>query len=565
MKKLLSITLALSLALTSLFTLVGCGGGGEKPDPNRTQIYVSVQECGLGNTFLDSLKTKYEALHPEIQIMRITNGENNDGVIAEIQNGGHDVYMFTHCNIANFTNVNNKTSDLFADISDIVTADGENSIHNRLFDSVKGYYNLGTEETPSYFVLPWFSSYKGTVYDVDLFEERHYFSTDPESELYYEGYDGESGTADDNWGPDGREDTFDDGLPATIGDFMQLINTMRMVDDQGKWVMPFCWTSFDGYSAGWLNGLWAAYEGQNYMLMTDFDGTYYSTNAEPLVIDNTNGYLTALQNGKAAALKFGEWIVNGGHYLPLSATAMDNEETQATYLESVVNDSPTAPRIAFMIEGTWWENEAKATFKEMENTDDEKYAYGTRKFGYLPFPRFVGAGCDELGVPEQWNTKLSIMGGDVGSIGSAVAINKKSKVVAEAKEFVKFAYSEAMCADFTIESGVSKPLQYDMSGRYGDMTHYQKSVYEITQLSKDENSNVEVISGLNRSKHIRTNPSFIEDIVGFTASRTKGSSSTVSDPFTVFIQQTLTASQYIENVEDYITKAKWDNAFSSLN
>lgn len=555
MKKLLSTILALALTFTAVFTLVGCQQG-EAIDPNRTQIYVSVQSLGVGDTFLTSLKKKYEAYNPKAQIMPVRNGTGDPK--AEIQNGGYDVYMFTNCNITDYVTWSTLNSDYFVDITDIVTAKPsleEKSIHERLFDGTRDYFNIGTDAAPKYIGLPWFNAYYGSVYDVDLFEQMHYFSTDPSSVLSYEGYDGIAGTEDDNWGPDGKEGSFDDGLPATYGDLKQLWLVMK--ED----VTPYCWTSFKGYSQAWLSSVWVAYEGQNFTLMTDFDGNYYTSNAEPLEVNSSNGYLMSKQWGKLAALKVAEDIIGGSYYLPASLnTSQDNILSQTSFLESVESSRP----IAMMMEGTWWENEAKGVFSEMETFIDAKYAYGTRRFGYMPFPRMVGEGVPE-GVPQQWNEKVSIRGGDVGSSCSMVAISKKSKNIEMAKDFVKFAYSEAMCADFNIESGTSRPIEYEMSAtELSKMTYYQQQIYQIAQLSKDPNSNVEVISGQNRSNYIKTDLEFINKISTF-VSRRENVSAEISNPFEHFASPgAMTAEEYFDNVGLIVTKALWDNKFGNI-
>jgi len=559
MKKIISTLIAFSLIISSLFVFSGCSKG-EKIDPNRTQIYVSVQSLGVGYEFAYNLKTKYEAHNPDAQVIIIENGSGD--AASEISNGGYDVYMFTNATMSQYVNLSNNTSDYWADLTDIVT-DGEDSIHKRLFDSSREYYNVGTETEPKYFALPWFSTYYGTVYDVDLFEKNHYFSTDPECTLTYEGYDGKMGTEDDNWGPDGKANTFDDGLPGTYGDLSSLVLAMKNDD-----VIPFSWTSFPGYTEAWLSYVWASYEGQNYMLMTDFDGTYHYNDVngveQSLVIDKTNGYETAFQNGKFAAIKVAEEIIKNNRYLNSSLNPeTGNIMAQSTYLNSV--QSSTTKPIAFLFEGTWWENEAKRTFEEMEKNIGEQYAYGARRFGFMPFPRFVGEGVP-TGIAPQWNSKLSIRGGDIGSSCSMVGVNKKSKCVDMAKDLVKFSYSREMCADFNAASGCSRALEYDMEKEQLEaMTYYQRQVYEIAQLSKDPNSNVEIVSGQNRGKYITADPNFVGDIASFTTLKKGSNSLTVSDPFGHFTETgSYTAEEYFSRIKEYITKAKWDSKFGNI-
>ena len=54
-------------------------------------------------------------------------------------------------------------------------------------------------------------------------------------------------------------------------------------------------------------------------------------------------------------------------------------------------------QIAMLVEGSWWENEAKPVFNEMAesyNTPSRKYGYGERRFGIMPLPVFEGGKSD---------------------------------------------------------------------------------------------------------------------------------------------------------------------------
>lgn len=544
MKKSIAKILSL-LFVTGSFAGFGACTFDDGIDKNKTQIYVSMQECGVGYTFLDSAKMKYEALNPKVQIIPVPEGaEGGEEVTAEIQNGGYDIYFTCNFQLNNYVNIHQGTSEYFADITDIVTKDDEDSLHAKMFENVRDYYNIGNDEKPQYFALPWYTAYNGTVYDVDLFENYHLFSTDAKSVLIYEGIDGVTGTADDNWGPDGREETFDDGLPGTYEDLKQLWLEMK-----GQGITPYSWTSFPGYASGWLATVWASYEGDNFELLKSFDGMYYSSDAEPLKIDNSNGYLVAFQNGKKAALQVAEDIIRGGYYLTRSLnTSQDNGLAQIDYLKSIESESP----IAFLFEGTWWENEAKKTFEEMEEFIDEKYAYGTRRFGLMPFPRFIGT----PGIPDQVNQSVTYLNGGVTSTVPVMLVNKHSANLKLAKDFVKFMYSDAMNADFTKEAGVSRPFYYKMEEeQLSELTYFQQQLYQISQ-----DTEIKLVAGLNRTDYSLQEPEFIADITRFNAEITGVGK--VTNPFLEFHNNSsLTVADYMTAVGKLVTESIWEDAF----
>lgn len=561
MKKAVSVTLTAVILVGSASSLFACAKkGGEKIDPNRTQLYVNVYECGVGTTFASdpgkvskavSLKEKFEELNPEVQVIVRTADVNGVGKQSAIGSGDTDVFYMANFDISQYANIATATSDYLADITDIVTEGGENSIASKMFKDSRQYFNLGTEEAPKYFCLPWFSSYMGTVYDVGLFKEEHLYSNDPEAVVTYAGLDCEEGTEDDNYGPDGKPETFDDGLPATWEDMKVLLEYMV-----GNGMLPFSWAYQDNYASSWLNALWGSYEGyENYSLMTDFDGTYtyHDENGDlkTKTVDETNGYEMAMQNGKLAAVTVAHYIIRNGWYDERSIKNSQQSAfvAQENFVKSVEDDDK---RVAFLMEGTWWENEAKKYFDEMVKfTGNKAYAYGTREFGYMPFPKFIGS----ADIPDQVNTKISVKGGGIGSSTAAVLISKNSKHLDIAKSFLKLAYSDEMNEQFNIASGVSKPFSYKMSEENLKLiTPYQANVYEISQ-----SENVESVSGLTRSKYAINGATIVEDIATFSILDSKNIEK--GDPFIVFKESAaMTVKSYMEGVAKNNTQEKWNSA-----
>ena len=209
MKKTVSITLTAAIMLGAASSLFACAQeNGEKIDANKTQLYVNVFECGVGTTFATdpsnvskaiSLKEKFETLNPNVQVIVRTADVNGVGKQSVIASGDTDIFYMATFDVSQYTNIAAASSDYLADITDIVTEGGENSIASKMFEDSRQYFNLGTEESPKYFCLPWFSSYMGTVYDVGLFKEEHLYSNDAEAVVEYAGLDCISGTEDDNW------------------------------------------------------------------------------------------------------------------------------------------------------------------------------------------------------------------------------------------------------------------------------------------------------------------------------------------------------------------------------
>lgn len=557
----------LATCLVSSFGLAGAGcnknngDGGEAIDPNRTQLYVNVRNCGIGTGFVEDLKVAYEKKNPKAQIIITTNDNyDHEGLQALKVAEKVDVVFAPNFILQDLVSINNQTSDLFADITDIVTEGAENSIMAKMYREEKDYHNIGTENQPKFYSLPWYVSYHGTVYDVDLFEEKGFYEVEG-----YTGLDCTADTEDDYWGPDGKENTYDDGLPATWEDMKLLMDEMV-----GNNITPFTWTSFKGYSDAWLSSVWANYEGaDNYSLLTSIDGTYtYSedtdwltggtenseTGFKELSVSMANGDSMAYQNGKKAALEVAEYIIQNNLYSAKAlGTTQNHYEAQTEYLFSaeLCKTDSKVQRIAFLLEGNWWENEAREAFAEMAEAYNAKYAYGTRRFGYFPWPKFIGS----EDIPDQVNTQTTLMGGVVTNRVNACAINKRTKQLDLAKDFVQFAYSDEGNAIFTTASGVLRPFDYTLTAEQrGDLTHFQKTLYD---LSREEST--QKVSGYTRTGLMYTASTYISGVYGFAATGVDGNK--YSEPFTAFTTSTgvgkvTTAEGYMDIVKKFVDSNK---------
>lgn len=559
MKRFLVMLMCFLLALTPL-SFAGCdcsGGVGEQEaiDPTRTQLRLSILKCGVGTTFGYQLKADYEKLNPNVQVLVYEATGEGDGPQMQtlMKNSDRDVVFMVNWTLSDYVNVGLKTSDIIADITDIVTTPrvaGEKSLHEKIHGSQATYHNVGTEENPVYFSLPWYTSFMSTTYDVKLFRDENLFELDG-----YAGLDCVAGTEDDQWGPDGEEGTYDDGFPATWEDMKVLLQEMKTVG-----IIPFTWTAFEGYLDSWMANIWASYEGaDNYSILQTFDGTYKSSNKPDQVVTPQTGYLMAQQNGKLAALKTLEYIMRNGMYTQKSLdSGYGHLVCQKAYINSSYNQQP----VAFINEGNYWENEARAFFDEMATYYGAEYAYGTREFAVFPWPKYIGSSATE-GIPNQINTKSTLLAGVVRDMSNVVVINKRSAHLDLAKDFLQWAYSDQNNANFLRDSGMLRPFGYDKSIITDDyldsLTPYQRSVYEYTQ----ENDNVEIITGANRTGLIQKAGDFIRGLAAFSikmpAAYGNSKYTTASDVFNTY--PTFTAQNYFDQMANVYTEADWTSRF----
>ncbi len=556
MKKLMSLLLVLSLLVGVCFVFAGCDDDSETIDTDKTQIYVGVYNSGVGRKWIDELDRLYEAANPDVQIIVDYKGDElASGKLKTNMSAIRQDVIFSNSLIMNDIIENPEVGTLVADITDIVTEGGENSIYSKMWDSQKtSMFNYGTVESPKFYVLPYFSSHYGMVYDRDMFEAYDL--------LTLSGYKGLNLVDDeeDGYGPDGVKDTYDDGLPATWEDFKILLDVM--VD---KGIVPFTFSAKEkGYQNRWLSSIWASYEGANdYTLLTSLSGT----DSEFGAITPETAWKLSQQKGKYAALKVAEYLIkhstnNSGNSKYISSLVLKGSSHSAinaqiefinSYPASLPENGAQMKPVAFLLEGDWWENEAKdsGSFDDcVEEFEDDKWGYGERNFAYFPFPKFIGSEATD-GIPDQTN-QMTTLGDNVGNNSAGAFINKYSDVLDEAKAFLKFCYSAESNAVFTQNTGLMKPFDYTMTNVQLDaLTPYQRSLWDMVH---DENSKIDRASGRSRSKIYYYESSYIKDAYNF-AARIPGVGSDAGaklehplNDFIVYKNALMTADNYFNNL-----------------
>ncbi len=593
MKKIMSLILTICLVFGICSFLVGCNPETEEQtDATKTQLYVGVRESGVGQAWAIQLKKDFEAEYADwvnpndsskvgVQVIIDYKGEEFDSYkLRTSMNSVRQDVIFSNNIVLNDLIEHPETGTQMIDITDVIT-EGEDSIYDRMlaYNDRKSVLNYGTKEEPKFYALPWFEADFGMVYDVDMFEAYELFDL-----AGYKGLNCIDGDADDNLGADGRQGTYDDGMPATWEDMKILLDVMVQ-----KGITPFTYAAkaTDGtYQNRWLSSIWASYEGANdYSLLATMDGVADDGTA----INVKNAYTLAKQQGKLAALKVAEYLVKHN-------TEEENGEVRSKYLykgvystgtysyinaqNDFINSWPSSKTtsftkmkpIGFLLEGTWWENEARqeGIFDDClrDYEDQENLDYGERNFAFFPFPKFKGSS----DIPDQTNDKTTF-GGQIGVQTGVAFINKNTKQAELAKEFLKFAYSDAMNASFTKITGVSRAMDYELSASdLKALTPFCRSLWEITH---GGNSDVERVETLTRHKLYYYQKTEAIDTFGF-ASRVAGvgesaNGDRLDKPLENFMSAmaqnyTLTAELYFNNPiagSEALTEARWNQMLTA--
>lgn len=235
MKKLTQIVAAV-LSVITVFVFTSCGRENQDQtiDKSKLQLFVKYYNGGFGDEWLKKLGSEFEAMYDGydfgggkvgVQILpEYTRGQLTGP--SSMKGNRNNVYLLENIDYYSYVSENS-----FLDITDVVNDNAVTgldkketgkTIAEKIPAAYKEFLNVGNK----YYALPLFETSINLNYDIDLFKQKClYFAAgktaenfteedfrneDKVSELFVS--DADEAKA---FGPDGRESTADDGLPAT--------------------------------------------------------------------------------------------------------------------------------------------------------------------------------------------------------------------------------------------------------------------------------------------------------------------------------------------------------------
>ena len=515
------IGVALALAVVTACTSVGCSRGNDQPDDvdidsTKSQLYVRYYSGGAGRNWMDSAIADFEAAYAN---KSFEDGKTGVQVVKDFDKSG-----FTDSTVKESSNqvfigelnyYKFVSSGVMMDISDVVKGNAVNgpdsaeavTIESKLRPDQRNFYNIGADGNKKYYGLPSYETSMNINYNVSVFKNKNlYFAagTDGQTETWSEeklkSKDVEdlfikTKNAKKSKGPDGKEGTYDDGLPATYNDFQALLTCMVR-----RGVVPFIWngTSTD-YLTGLANELWANNAGYEQMMLNmSFEGT-----AKDLIEFDANGKMVFNEDGtpklraetaitpKTAyelhaskslydAVRFVKMMMGtsvetnparDNTYRYKDSMKMDYRSTQEYFLNGKEKGKTNGQDIAMMVEGTWWESEARTNFASEEDRRSEE-----RDYAIMPLPKATYA---DVGKN---NTKISER-----NTVAFINANCPSYAVPIAKEFLKFIYSDKTMNDFSKDTDMLIAMNYELTEEtLAAMSNYGRSVYEVTRAANTD-------------------------------------------------------------------------------
>lgn len=525
-RKIATIALAGVVGSTGIAAFAGCSD----PYGNMTQLSIHYYNGGLGSDWINESiaefeemfkNTSFEAGKTGVKIL-LTADKSMDELATSISTGADkaDILYTSESGVVELLN----TEGILYDTTEMVTekvynADGEvtlnaagdgfeivedgESMYDRMHPYYQDAYNLaGTqwatnEGDVSFSLLPYEDTVAGIILDYDLYEELYnkYYNAGQIGEMTGYKYEGDSVA-----------------MPGTWDEFFDLLSAMRTID-AGRY-SGFMY-SVDYYTPSIESAVIADVDGTDegvtdptqysgYRMYTTYTGTYdFGGELGVQTITPDNAYLLTQTDGYRqmveVAVRLFEHGSNGSENYDNGVMNNPTYSTaQANFVMSKI--STTAPRILAIMEGDWFENEARATFNSMGVTNAEN-AYGQRRFRLMPVPHAT--------AEEVADGKTYKVGGF--SSGYPIILNAKTLEGNEAKEkvaklWIQFTHSDSQMNVFTKWSGSVRPYLYDVTeDTKSQMTPFAKSILELQLEDRKEDGAIEIIRNnqINRSSDVR--------------------------------------------------------------
>lgn len=487
-KRILGVSLAAVLGVTAL----GCGGEvKQKYDDTKVQLFVGNYNAGYGYAYIEEINERFEEMYKDHDFGNGKVGveviiDNSPGFDAsQIKNSKNAVYFtsgwLNYYNLIAQNALLDITSAVRADLGDY--GEAGKSIESKLQAGRSDLIDQYKTAADKYYAIPLDGAGAYcTIYDVDLFENQSLYykkggcpseyarKTEP-LEGSFTSYQYTNGKLDEkSAGPDGKYGTPDDGLPATYEEFYNLCDYMI----EKKSITPFTWSGAvaSSYSRDFAYQSYADVEGaEGINLRKTLSGTAktlgtvdangnFTLDESPTDIYlnkdangkfQSNGYEISRQAGMYYAIKFWKEIYtrhNKDYYTTQSRDGSESQtQAQSTYLYSTYGAKP----VAFLSDGTWWQNEAADSFNALVQSYGESASKTNRRFGLLALPKPT---IDYVGE------KATLLSG-----GGMVFVNGNVSGVTKdlALEYIKFSCTDVSIKKFASIVGTVRPFKVDMT------------------------------------------------------------------------------------------------------
>jgi hypothetical protein len=126
-----------------------------------------------------------------------------------------------------------------------------------------------------------------------------------------------------------------------------------------------------------------------------------------------------------------------------------------------------------LVDGAWWENEARAMFDALEESGETDRGYGKRDYRYMLLPELEG----QKGIDGQGNGSVLA----IQNSGTVMVPKTEDKEkLAAVKDFIAYTMSDENLRKFTVQTGVINPYYYELTAEDREnMTPLANATWDI--------------------------------------------------------------------------------------
>ena len=189
--------------LMSVFTLMSVSACGPKEterevDENKTQLYISNGDAGIGRTWIEATAAEFEKKFENYSFESGKTGvqvwfdhnrsDSGQEFFSKIGSSKNHIFWGEGNNYRQLAYGNNGKSKLL-DLTDVfskeavvgyengalVYEEGKGTILDKLDENFTKYLNIGTESDPAYYGMPFYVATKTVNYNIDLWNEKNLY------------------------------------------------------------------------------------------------------------------------------------------------------------------------------------------------------------------------------------------------------------------------------------------------------------------------------------------------------------------------------------------------------
>ena len=474
-----------------------CGKAtGNTLDTDKTQIYINVYDGGTGTDWIKQEATRFNANQEDYEIVIEGEKRSDQTIRAEVVGGTgkYSAYFTVGAVWQDFI-----YRDRLVDLSGILerkTEGEERTIGSKLKEP-ELWKQVGSKNGQGQYLLPYADSMTGLVFDYDQFVQNGWLTklkgndesaksalteqgivfevNAAKNELRFVSADHEvnyeAGDPILSAGKDGKYGTYDDGQPQTFAEFDAMLTRILATNGAKPFVYPSTMTTY-------VDDIVYAY----FYQLAGEDATkalfQYDSNGVALPMKDGSSKVIALENGYEVygmqaiydTLEFAEKYFNNSAYLHNSLNgATNHKDAQRNFLYGFTDEYMDS---AMLLEGVWWENEARPTFDAVSRIDSNR-GYGKVEYRYMLLPEIPG----QKGIAG--NEKGTVFATkDTGSF--FVVKEKDTKKTEILLDFLTQTLSDRALRNFTSLTGIPRMFEYEMTAEdYARMTPFAKNAYQI--------------------------------------------------------------------------------------